>query len=70
PEETPEKTPKNNLGQQLPRQIGGDAEETRKGTTRTNCVDFVNIVHKCRSGSHSKGGSVLFSFANLAPITS
>ncbi|KAH0816740.1 hypothetical protein GEV33_006051 [Tenebrio molitor] len=39
PEETPEKTPKNNLGQQLPRQIGGDAEETRKGTTRTNCVD-------------------------------
>jgi hypothetical protein len=32
-------TTSNNLGQQLPRQIGGDAEETRKGTTRTNCVD-------------------------------
>jgi hypothetical protein len=32
-------TTSNNLGQQLPRQIGGDAEQTRKGTTRANCVD-------------------------------
>ncbi|KAJ3616286.1 hypothetical protein MTP99_004839, partial [Tenebrio molitor] len=60
-------TASNNLGQQLPRQIGGDAEETRKGTTRANCVDRDQNRASKRGARGCSAGFIGTGFLSAAP---